>query len=104
MRSKREKEVFNRLMESLKYGQTQPILVSSLDDSLIVEGYKRKMVSDDIGLELEKKTIKHQSREEWLRDLKRHASCPETRESVRAKYEAIKKQFSELVQRALSRF
>jgi uncharacterized Fe-S cluster-containing radical SAM superfamily protein len=96
MRSKREKEVFNRLMESLKYGQTQPILVSSLDDSLIVDGYKRKMVSDAIGLELEKKTIKHQSREEWLRDLKRHASCPETKESVRAKYEAIKKVFPEL--------
>jgi hypothetical protein len=43
MRSKREMETFNRLMESLKKGQTHSVLVSSLNPKLIVDGYKRRI-------------------------------------------------------------
>jgi hypothetical protein len=96
MRSKREMETFNRLMESLKKGQTHDILVSSLDENLIVDGYKRRIVSASSGLQLKKTVRQHNTKDEWLLDLMNHASCPETKASVKDKYEAIKKMYPEL--------
>jgi hypothetical protein len=96
MRSKREMETFNRLMESLKKGQTHSVLVSSLNPKLIVDGYKRRIAAMGSNVELKTEVREHKTVDEWLQDLMNHASCPETKASVKDKYEALKTAFPEL--------
>jgi len=96
MRSKREMETFNRLMESLKKGQTHNVLVSSLNPKLIVDGYKRRIAAMGSNVELKTQVREHRTVDEWLQDLMNHASVPETKASVKDKYEALKTAFPEL--------
>jgi hypothetical protein len=96
MRSKREMETFNRLMESLKKGQTHNVLVSSLNPKLIVDGYKRRIAAINSNVELKTQIREHKTTDEWLQDLMNHASVPETKASVKDKYEALKTAFPEL--------
>ena len=96
MRSKREMETFNRLMESLKKGQTHNVLVSSLNPKLIVDGYKRRIAAMGSNVELKTQVREHKTVDEWLQDLMNHASVPETKASVKDKYEALKTAFPEL--------
>jgi hypothetical protein len=96
MRSKREMETFNRLMESLKKGQTHNVLVSSLNPKLIVDGYKRRIAAMGSNVELKTQVREHKTVDEWLQDLMNHASVPETKASVKDKYEALKIAFPEL--------
>jgi hypothetical protein len=96
MRSKREIETFNRLMESLKKGQTHNVLVSSLNPKLIVDGYKRRIAAMGSNVELKTQVREHKTVDEWLQDLMNHASVPETKASVKDKYEALKTAFPEL--------
>jgi hypothetical protein len=96
MRSKREMETFNRLMESLKKGQTHSVLVSSLNPKLVVDGYKRRIAAMGSNVELKTQVREHKTVDEWLQDLMNHASVPETKASVKDKYEALKTAFPEL--------
>jgi acid stress-induced BolA-like protein IbaG/YrbA len=104
MRSKREMETFNRLMESLKKGQTHSVLVSSLNPKLIVDGYKRRIAAINSNVELKTQVREHKTVDEWLQDLMNHASCPETKASVKDKYEALKTAFPELGTESIIRF
>jgi hypothetical protein len=96
MRNKREIETFNRLMESLKKGQTHNVLVSSLNPKLVVDGYKRRIAAMGSNIELKTQVREHKTVDEWLQDLMNHASVPETKASVKDKYEALKIAFPEL--------
>ena len=96
MRNKREMETFNRLMESLKHGQTHNVLVSSLNPKLVVDGYKRRIAAINSNVELKTQVREHRTVDEWLEDLMNHASVPETKASVKDKYEALKIAFPEL--------
>jgi protoheme ferro-lyase len=83
-------------MESLKKGQTHNVLVSSLNPKLIVDGYKRRIAAINSNVELKTEVREHKTVDEWLQDLMNHASCPETKASVKDKYEALKTAFPEL--------
>ena len=86
-RTKVRKVNMDTLIESLKRGQDQPLLIS--DKGVYIDGHKRRLLYGSQFLE--EVTKHHDTVEQVLEDMIGHTSIPETKESIRMKSEEVKK-------------